>query len=121
MTEDSVEREQQPPYDARAEQLVLGTLLVDPESIDKVKAIVGSDDFYVEANRWCLEAIENVHRKGGLADQVAVTAELHSMGKLGQVGGAAHLSYLMENTPTSVHVEHYAGIVAKCSRRRKQM
>jgi replicative DNA helicase len=119
--DDFAGREQQPPHEAQAEQPVLGALLVDPESVDKVRAILASDDFYIEANRWCFQAIENVREKGESADQVAVSAELRSMGKLEQVGGAAHLAYLIENTPTSVHVEYYAEIVAKCSRQRNQM
>jgi replicative DNA helicase len=87
----------------------------------QLRGIIGPDDFYIEANRWCFKVMENLREKAEWTDQVAVSEELRSMRKLEQSGGRGYLSYLIENTPAAVHVEYCAGIVAKCSHLRKQI
>ena len=45
-----------PPHDQRAEESVLGSLLIDGESIINTVRFLEPEDFYIERNRWCYEA-----------------------------------------------------------------
>jgi replicative DNA helicase len=44
--------EKLPPHDADAEEAVVGSLLIDGESINKISPLVKPEDFYRERNRW---------------------------------------------------------------------
>ena len=100
-----------PPHDEEAEEAVLGSLIIDGEAIARVSAIVQAADFYGERNRWTYEACDALFQRSAAIDQVSVGHELATLGRLETVGGASFLSHLAANVPTSVHAEHYAGIV----------
>ena len=52
-------------------------------------------------------------------DQITVARELAQRDRLETVGGLPYLGQLVANTPTSVNVEHYAGIVADTAAKRR--
>ena len=39
------------PFSAIAEQSLLGSILIDPESINQIADIISADDFYLENHR----------------------------------------------------------------------
>lgn len=98
-----------PPNDVSAEEAVLGSILVDPGAIEDVQAILQPGDFYREKNGWIYEAMLGVDA----VNQITVTQELSRRGQLQPIGGAGYLSLLVERLPTSLHAEHYAGIVSR--------
>ncbi|MBI2936169.1 MAG: replicative DNA helicase [Chloroflexi bacterium] len=102
-----------PPHDLEAEEAVLGSLLVDGESIVKVAHFLRPEDFYREKNRWCYEGCLALFQRGEAVDQATIGHELARQNRLEEVGGYAHLSRLVAAVPTSVHVEHYARIVSR--------
>lgn len=99
-----------PPHDIAAEEAILGSLLVDPDQLAAVAAIIEPADFYREKNRWVYEACLSI---GEGLDQITVAAELSRQGRLDAVGGAGFFSQITERLPTSLHAEYYAGIVAR--------
>ena len=105
--------EKLPPHDVEAEEAVIGSLLIDGESINRVASVVKPDDFYRERNRWCFDACLALYQRGDAINQVTVTHELSLRERLEDVGGPAYLSHLVASVPTSVHVDHYARIVAR--------
>ena len=46
-----------PPHDIQAEESVIGSLLIDGESITDVSSFLKADDFYRQRNRLCYEAV----------------------------------------------------------------
>ena len=52
------------PHDIEAEEAVVGSLLIDGESILKVASFLKPSDFYREKNRYCYEASLNLFRRG---------------------------------------------------------
>jgi len=105
------------PADLDSEEAVLGSILIDPEAIFKIAASLKPEDFFREKNRWTYEAC--LARKGEGINQLTVAHELARVGKLEAAGGAAYLSHLVSQVPTSVHVEHYAKIVADFATKRR--
>lgn len=106
-----------PPHNIEAEEAVLGSLLVDPEALGDIIGIVKAKDFYREKNAWVYEAML---KSEGL-NQIGVSQQLSQAGKLEAVGGAAYLCQLVERLPTSVHAEHYAGIVGRLAQYRRMI
>lgn len=108
-----------PPFDREAEEAVIASALVDPEQVPAIAEIVRPADFFRESNRWCWQAILDVYGRGEGVNQIIVAHELARAGKLEEIGGAACLSRLITELPTSVGAEHYAGLVKRDSTHRK--
>jgi len=107
--------EKLPPHDIEAEEAVIGSLLVDGDSIFKIATFLRSEDFYREKNQWLYAACFDLYERNEAIDQVTVAHELGRRERLEAVGGAAYLSHLISNVATSVHIEHYAQIVHRMS------
>ena len=106
------------PYDNDAEESVIGSILIDGDSITTVSAFLKSEDFYVQRNRKCYEACIALLERGEAINQVTVArriAELDGEEALESVGGAPYLGHLVSSVPTSVHIEHYGRIVRRMS------
>ncbi len=103
------------PHDTEAEEAVIGSILIDGESLTKVTPFLRSGDFYVAKARLCYEACVPLFERGEAINQVTVAHELSLRGALEDVGGAAYLAHLVRTVPTSVHVEHYGRIVQRTS------
>ncbi|HXW00072.1 MAG TPA: DnaB-like helicase N-terminal domain-containing protein, partial [Anaerolineae bacterium] len=101
------------PHNVEAEEAVLGSLLIDTDAIIRVATFLQPSDFYVERHNWVFEAIRDLHERREPADLVTLTDELERRGQLGEIGGAAYLTSLINATPTSIHVEYYARIVER--------
>ena len=110
-----------PPHDIDAEESVIGSILIDGNSLHSVTSYLRAEDFYGEKNRWCFEAfISLFERNGGDGiNQVTVANELHVRERLEEIGGSAYLSHLVMVVPTSVHIEHYARIVKRTATMRR--
>ena len=108
-----------PPHDINAEESVLGSILIDKESLITVSGILSSKDFYREKNKWVFESMLEVYNRGDAIDQVTIANELVNQGNLEELGGSAYLAYLISIVPSSVHVKEYATVIAKTSQLRQ--
>jgi replicative DNA helicase len=104
-----------PPHNVEAEEAVLGSLLVDPDSITQTAIFLKPEAFYREKNLWVYEACLALYDRSEAINQITVAQELATQGRLEAVGGAGFLSLLVERLPTSLHIEHYAHIVHRLS------
>ena len=111
--------ERLPPHDIEAEEAVVGSLLINSDSVHQVATFLKPDDFYREKNRWAYEACFSLYERGEAIDQVTVAHELERRGRLEAMGGAAYLSHLVSIVPTSLHIEHYAQIVHRTATMRR--
>lgn len=103
-------------YSREAEEAVLGAILIDPDSFHEVD--LRTDDFYVHRNRWIWEAFTRLHERRAPIDLLTVVEELERAGHLAEVGGAAYLTALLNQTPTSLHIETYGRLVREHAVRR---
>jgi len=104
-----------PPHDTDAEEAVIGSLLIDGSSIHKVATILQPADFHSERNSLIYGACLSLYERDDAIDQITVAQELDRQGKLESCGGAANLSHLIANCPTSLDIEHYGQIVYRLS------
>jgi replicative DNA helicase len=105
--------EKLPPHDIEAEEAVIASLLVDPEAIYKVAPKLHADEFFREKNAWVYESCRALWDRSESINQITVAHELARRNRLEDVGGASYLSRLVTDLPTSVGVEHYAGIIIR--------
>ena len=101
------------PHDLEAEEAVIGSLLLDGDSLLRVASFLKPEDFYRETNRFCYEACLALFRRGEAVNQVTVAHQLALQEHHEQVGGTAYLSHLVSSVPTPAHIEHYGQIVSR--------
>ena len=104
-----------PPQNIEAEQAVLGSVLLDSESLYAVSEILHPDDFYEKAHRLIYEVVLLLSETGSAIDLVTVTEELRRHDKLEEVGGPAYIASIAGSVPSSANAAYYANIVAQKS------
>jgi len=107
------------PHNVEAEEAVLGSLLIDPMALERVRQILRSDEFYIQKNAWIYAACLELEDRGDPLDTVTLLDVLESHGQLTEVGGAAYISRLLNVVPSAMHVEAYARIVRDNAQRRR--
>jgi replicative DNA helicase len=107
------------PHAIEAEEAVLGCVLINPEAYFEVAPILRPDDFYLHKHRWIWDAFVGLHDQRLPIDIITVAEELERHNQLGEVGGSAYLTRLINAVPTSLHAEAYARLVEQESLRRR--
>ncbi|MGF1598799.1 MAG: replicative DNA helicase [Acidimicrobiales bacterium] len=100
-----------PPNNLRAEESVLGAMLLSREAIAEVVEILEPDHFYKPAHGHLYDAMLSLYSGGEPVDAVTVADELKRAGLLDEVGGPAVLLDFQATTPAISNAAHYARIV----------
>lgn len=100
-----------PPHSAEVEQTVLGSLLIDPNTIIKVADILVPEDFYTPAHEKIYSAMLDLYSKNQPIDVMSVTNRLKEKNLLSDVGGTGYLAELTNQVATASHADSHAGIV----------
>ncbi len=103
--------EKLPPQNIEAEESVLGALIIDNNAIVKVADILFTEDFYLPKHQKIYEAILDLYKKNEPIDVLSLSNRLEEKNELKEIGGVSFLTSLVNKTPTSAHVVHYAKIV----------
>ncbi|ELY3804662.1 AAA family ATPase [Cronobacter sakazakii] len=102
-----------PPCNYEAEQAVLGSVMVAPDSdnVQKVLGFLNADMFYSRQHGRIFAALQGLNAKGKALDMLTLSDALEMQGELEQVGGFAYLADVSRNTPSAANVMHYANVV----------
>lgn len=104
-------QEKTQPFNIEAEISVLGSMLIDNESISIVTEYLSKDDFYKTSHQHIFDAIVTIYDKKSAVDLLILKDELNRLSLLEKVGGAEYLMALEESVPIASNVEYYAKIV----------
>ena len=107
------------PHSTEAEMSVLGSIILDSNTLDKVAEILQPEDFYHPAHQILYRAILSMPERRLAVDLLTVQEELRRLGQLEEVGGVPALVTLVESVPTAANAEHYARIVKEKSTLRR--
>ena len=99
------------PLSVEAEQSVLGSILVKPESYEKIAGQLSADDFYMEEHRAIFAAIQEMFLKNRTIDTVTLVDALVQGGYRDQTGGIQYLTQIAEVVPSAANIRDYAKIV----------
>jgi replicative DNA helicase len=108
-----------PPFHNEAEQAVLGSVMIDQESLIKVGDKLTPDDFYVQKHRFVYDAMITLYQKHDPIDIVSLSNVLEERQQLESIGGRGFLVSISNAVPTSANVVQYAAIVQKKSTLRR--
>ncbi len=112
--------EQTVPYHLEAEEAVLGALLIDPQALPRVSAMLTPAEFYLSRHQTLYTALLHLAAApGGQVDFLLLTNYLERQGTLEQIGGAAWIADLINAVPSAINVEHYARLVHEAAVRRR--
>lgn len=109
------------PHSREAEEAVIGSVMINPETYYDLAQFIGSDDFYIHRNRFIWGAFTRLHEKRIPVDFLTVCEDLTSAGELEEIGGSAYLTALITQVPSSLNAESYGRIVEGHSIRRKMI
>ena len=104
-----------PPHSLQAERAVLGGLMLDNSSWDRVADQVSEQDFYHREHQLIFSAIASLADADRPLDLVTVNEELERLGSAQDVGGLAYLGILANETPSAANIQAYASIVREQS------
>ena len=116
MAEDFIKRKM--PFSLEAEQSVLGSILISPESFDAVAGMITSEDFYLGEHKQIYMAMQELFLKNKDIDPVLVTDTLVKLGVYDETGGKEYLRTLAEIVPSASNIRDYATIIRDKSKLR---
>ena len=108
-----------PPHDLVAEQSVLGAVFISPETMASLADELVPDDFYKPANKIVFKTMLSFLEKGEPIDATTMVSALTNQGHIKEIGGLNYVVELVNSTPTSKNVEHYAKLVKEKSTLRR--
>ena len=98
------------PYSEQAERAVLGSILINPETIVPVMAALEVEDFFVPVNKTIFNAARNVYERNVALDITTIASELDATKNLEEIGGVMFLASLCEGVVSS-NVEDYINVL----------
>ena len=110
-----------PPHDLVAEQSVLGAVFISPGTIISLADELAPEDFYKPANKIVFKTMLSLLEKGEPIDATTMGSALTNQGDISKIGGITYIVELVNSTPTSKNVEHYAKLVKEKATLRKMI
>lgn len=104
-----------PPYSLEAEQSLLGALMLDNQSLEKIIHLISENDFFRRDHRALFRAIVGLSNSTQPADAITVSEWLDKQNELDTVGGIQRITALVRNTPSAANIVAYAEIVREHS------
>ena len=112
MTEEFVKKL---PFSLIAEQSLLGSILIDPNSLNEVADLIRAEDFYISEHTQIYLAMHELFLTNSDIDVVTLIDMLVRKGIYDKSGGEDYLKTLCEVVPSALNVKDYAKIVKEKS------
>ncbi len=101
----------QMPVSIEAEQALLGSIIIKPESFDQIGGMIEVSDFYLEEHKHIYAALLSMYSKSKVIDSVTLVNALVEQGDRDEAGGIQYIALLAESAPSAANVKDYARIV----------
>lgn len=99
------------PYSVEAEQSILGSIIIDPKSLNEVATLIKPDYFYMPQHKSIYLALLSMFELNSTIDFVALLEKLKKDGVYDEAGGKAYLTTLVQTVPSAANILTYVGIV----------
>lgn len=103
------------PWSRKAEAAVLGGILLNNDSYDRIIGTINAEMFYRPAHQIIFRVFTYLRERAEPIDQVTASRVLKDRGEDKTIGGTSYLVQLLSDTPAAANVEHYAAIVQEYS------
>lgn len=101
----------QMPVSIEAEQALLGSLIINPDSLDKVSGKISAEDFYLEEHKHIYSALIKMYTQSKMIDTVTLVNALVEEGDRDEAGGIQYISLIANSVPSVSNIKDYAEIV----------
>jgi replicative DNA helicase len=108
-----------PPHDIRAEQSVLGAMILDKEAILDIIEIIKNEDFYRQSHQVIFNAVMELYEKNEPVDMITLGDALTSQDALETIGGIEYLNDLTTQGIITTNAKYYAKIIEEKSMLRR--
>jgi len=108
-----------PPQNLEAEAAVLGAILINPDSMNRVVELLEADYFYSPKNKLIYEAIFTLYNQNKPIDGLSLAEYFKSRNQLDDIGGVEYLGELGLDTVLSSNIEYYAEIIKENALKRR--
>lgn len=100
-----------PPANIEAERGVLGSMLLENETIPAVASILDPGDFFRDTHAIVFRSIVDLQSRGNAADAITLIEDLRLRGSLDRIGGEDEIAALLKEVPHAANAVYYARIV----------
>ncbi|MEY4880018.1 MAG: replicative helicase [Pseudomonadota bacterium] len=107
------------PYDVDVEQALLGALLIDNFSLERISSVLKPEHFYDPLHKRLYETIERMWGRGHAVTPLTLKAAMDQDAGFAEVGGQDYLVSLARATPALPNVKDYARILSELAIRRE--
>jgi replicative DNA helicase len=108
------------PHNLEAEQSLLGAILFDNETYNRISSLLQDKHFYDPVHGRIFQACAELISAGELADGVTLKERFARDGGIKEIGGAVYLMKLMEAAaPLSAQAQSYADLIYDLALRRE--
>jgi replicative DNA helicase len=102
------------PRNVEAEQVVLGSALLEPEGcVPVLVERLRPEHFYHHSHRTIFRVVRELFDRAEPVDVVSVANRLEERGEMERIGGRIYLNELLDRVTTIASLEHYTEIVRK--------
>jgi len=108
-----------PPHNLDAERAVLGGILLNNDSIDRIINIVSPLDFYREGHQTIFDSMLCIYEESEVIDFVTLSEHITKKGKIEKCGGNEYITSLIDGMSTSAGITYHAEIIRDLSVRRR--
>lgn len=102
-------------YSISAERAVLGCIILESETFEKVSEILSKDDFFRPEHSLIYSSVLSIADSSDNLDVVTISERLSRNGNLEEIGGLEYLLEIADSTPSAANVSSYAEIVRERS------
>jgi len=99
------------PYSVEAEQSVLGSIIIDPKSLNEVAVQIKPDYFYIPQHKEIYTVLTSMFELSQTIDFVSLLEKLKKNGVYDEAGGKAYLTQLVQMVPSAANVLTYVAII----------
>ena len=100
-----------PPQARDLEEAVLGSMMIDQDSLDESVGTLNADCFYDPRHKMVFEAISKLYNENKPVDILSVAERMREDGTLDKVGGAQFLAGLTSMIGSGAHIEYHSKIL----------
>jgi replicative DNA helicase len=116
-----VQLEQKIPSEYELEQLVLGSILLESDCINRIVADLSPNLFHYPDNNEVILAILSLYKASKPIDIMTVSMYLKQKGVLDQIGGAFYVSSLTNRVASSANIDTHVKILQQKSLERNMV
>lgn len=92
---------------------LLGSIMLNPESIYEIMDIISPDSFYSQRHSIIFSSAFELWSKREPIDILSVSSKLKEKGGLESIGGSSYLAEVLNSVPSSANANYYAKIIQK--------